>query len=114
MHLVDFANRFKISINDLKQWSNLYSNLPFQAIEFIIANVKASPEVTQKEATAALAHKILKKQLQAVVIQNVGDIAVRLYDDCGDDVGKFLKEQKWAESRNFEITLSDENNVFPQ
>ena len=114
VHLLDYANRYKVAFNDLKKWSSIYSYLPFQAIEFTIANVKADPDVTQKEATAVLARRMLKKQMQALVIQNIGDIVVQLYDEYGDDVGEFLVAQKLAKRRKFEMTLSDQNCVFPQ
>lgn len=112
--LVDYGNHCKIPFSNLRQWSYQCSHLPFQTIEITIENVKADPEVDQEKATILLAERISQMQIKALIIQNIGDIVVRLYDDNGEDVGDWLVKQKLAKSNRFEIVQSVENTIIIQ
>ena len=94
-------------------WNNLYATLPFQAIEFIIGNVTIDHKVNQENATNILSSMILNEQIQAVIIQNYGDIVVEMVDVQNNDIGGYLVEHGLAKEKKICFSKPSMSNMIP-
>ncbi|PSN55795.1 hypothetical protein C0J52_02501 [Blattella germanica] len=107
---VDYGNVEWVKMPDVRNIVSRYLHLPFQAIEFVIANVEALPgdnDIKGKE----LFHEMIKEtgKVHAKVIARSYDesrMEVLISDDEGHDVGERLIQAGFCTERRFRKPVS--------
>lgn len=79
---VDFGNMERVSIKDLRKWSNRFEFLPFQAILCRLYNVKVV-EHDRSSAIEFLESQIVEKYLDAIVIDTKNELVIDLLSESG-------------------------------
>ncbi|XP_055618874.1 tudor domain-containing protein 6 isoform X4 [Toxorhynchites rutilus septentrionalis] len=108
---LDYGNKAKVRIDDLRLWDDSFDYVPFQAIHCRIANVHQR-EDTKKTATTILKNAILEKIVSVEVLDIRSIWEVYLFDTTGNDIGQLLVDQQLAHLRQ-PIVFSDKQGLVP-
>ncbi|KAK5640721.1 hypothetical protein RI129_009268 [Pyrocoelia pectoralis] len=100
VYVVDYGDTLTVPLSDLREMLGDFLQLPFQAIECRIYNVRPKQGVSESEEKRYLESLCLSDTFKAKVVAVQSHLHVLLYTRDGDDIGETIIAAGYGEPNN--------------